>query len=102
MTTSKYPTIQFQPILTNNYIGYLVIDISGLKKEQSTYRNSSLTCSVTLGGKSYGDLSLARTSHSLTLPLTSADEKLQLNIYPMTNSKNRIGKVIFDHQPVYE
>lgn len=76
-------------------IDYLIIDITGLKQETSTYRNASLTCQVSLGGKKIGDLSLARKDHELQVPLSNKEEYLQLNIYPMTNPKSRVGKYSF-------
>ena len=63
-----------------------------MKQENSTYRNSSLTCSVTLGGKDFGDLSLARSSHGLYLPLINEDDVLQFDVKPLTNPKERVGK----------
>ena len=76
----------------HNYIEYVVIDISSIKQENSTYRNSSLTCSITVGEKDFGFLSLARSSHALYLPLINQDDTVQFDVTPMTNPKNRIGK----------
>ena len=73
-------------------IDYLIIDVIGLQQETSTYRNSSLTCEVNLGGKKVGDLSMARKDHQLQIPVSKKDENLQFNIYPMTNPKARVGK----------
>lgn len=75
------------------YIDYLILDICGLKQENSTYRNSALTCEVSLGSK-IGDLSLARKDHQLQIPLGKGEGNMQLNIYPMTNPKARIGKLL--------
>jgi uncharacterized coiled-coil DUF342 family protein len=76
--------------MANNY---LVLDITGLQQEQSTYRTSALTCSVVLAGKKFGDLSLARADHQLQLPISNVEGNLQLNIWPMTNPNARVGSV---------
>jgi len=38
------------------------------------------------------DLSLSTKDHQLQIPLTNASGNIQLNIFPMTNPKSRIGK----------
>jgi len=70
----------------------LIIDVTGLQQEASTYRNSSITCTVTLGEKKIADLSLARKDHELQIPITNSEDVLRFNVWPMTNPKNRIGK----------
>lgn len=70
----------------------LILDIAGLKQDDTKYRNSSLTCQITLGGKMVRDLSLSTKDHQLQIPLTNASGNIQLNIFPMTNPKSRIGK----------
>lgn len=69
-----------------------MIDILGLQQESTKYRNSSLTCSVLVGGKKVGDLSLSRKDHKLPIPITNIDQNVQFIIFPMTNPKNRVGK----------
>ncbi|CAI2383295.1 unnamed protein product [Moneuplotes crassus] len=71
----------------------LILDIIGLKQEGTKYRNSSLTCQVTMGGKKLSDLSLARKDHQLAIPLKDASASIQFNIFPMTNPKNRVGSI---------
>lgn len=51
-----------------------------------------MTCSITVGEKDFGFLSLARSSHALYLPLINEDDTVQFDVTPMTNPKNRIGK----------
>lgn len=70
----------------------MIVDIIGLKQENNTYRNSSLTCTVSCGGKKIGDLSLARKDHQLQVPVASGADRVQFNIFPMTTPKNRIGR----------
>jgi hypothetical protein len=73
-------------------LDYLIIDVVGLKQQETKYRNSQLTCEVSCGGKKVADLSLARKDHELQIPLSSSEANLQLSIFPMTNPKSRVGK----------
>ena len=72
----------------------MIIDIIGLEQENTNYRNSSVTCTVNLGNRKIGDLSLARKDHELQIPINKKDENVQFIIFPMTNPKNRIGKLL--------
>lgn len=75
-------------------LDYLIIDVIDLKQENSKYRNSSLTCEVSLGKKKIGDLSLARKDHGLQVPISKGEENIQFNLFPMTSPKDRIGKYL--------
>lgn len=43
---------------------------------------------------------MARKDHELQIPICKEDIKLQFNIYPMTNPKQRVGKYHFNETSV--